>query len=44
VDDLQFPSLVLALRLVDEGQSVPHVAVAFGVHKTTIYRRVSVAV
>jgi DNA invertase Pin-like site-specific DNA recombinase len=36
--------VVLALRLVDEGQSVPQVAAAFGVHETTIYRRLSAAV
>ena len=35
--------VVLALRLVDEGQSVPQVAVAFGVHETTIYRCLSAA-
>jgi transposase len=29
--------------LVDEGQSVPQVAETFGVHETTIYRRLSVA-
>jgi len=34
---------VLALRLVDEGQSVPQVADAFGVHETTIYRCLSAA-
>ena len=33
--------IVLALRLVDEGQSVPQVAVTFGVHETTIYRCLS---
>jgi transposase len=32
------------LRLVDEGQSVPQVAAAFGVHETTIYRRLVAAV
>jgi DNA invertase Pin-like site-specific DNA recombinase len=36
--------VVLALRLVDEGQSVPQVAAAFGVHETTIYRRLVAAV
>ena len=35
--------VVLALRLVDEGQSVPQVADAFGVHETTIYRCLSAA-
>ena len=35
--------IVLALRLVDEGQSVPQVAGAFGVHETTIYRCLSAA-
>ena len=35
--------IVLALRLVDEGQSVPQVAEAFGVHETTIYRCLSAA-
>jgi DNA invertase Pin-like site-specific DNA recombinase len=35
--------VVLVLRLVDEGQSVPQVAETFGVHETTIYRRLSVA-
>ena len=33
--------IVLALHLVDEGQSVPQVAEAFGVHHTTIYRYLS---
>ena len=32
-----------ALRLVDEGQPVPQVADAFGVHETTIYRCLSAA-
>jgi DNA invertase Pin-like site-specific DNA recombinase len=36
--------VLAALRLVDEGQSVPQVAAAFGVHETTIYRRLSAAV
>ena len=35
--------IALALRLVDEGQSVPQVATAFGVHETTIYRCLSAA-
>ena len=35
--------VILALRLVDEGQSVPQVADAFGVHETTIYRCLSAA-
>lgn len=35
--------IVLALRLVDEGQSVPQVAETFGVHETTIYRCLSAA-
>ena len=35
--------VVLALRMVDEGQSVPQVADAFGVHETTIYRCLSAA-
>ena len=35
--------IVLALRLVDEGQSVPQVAETFGVHATTIYRCLSAA-
>jgi DNA invertase Pin-like site-specific DNA recombinase len=35
--------VVLALRLVDEGQSVPQVADTFGVHETTIYRCLSAA-
>lgn len=30
--------VALAVRLVDEGQSVPHVASTFGVHAATIYR------
>ena len=35
--------IVLALRLVDEGQSVPQVAETFGVHETMIYRCLSAA-
>ncbi len=35
--------VVLALRMVDEGQPVPQVADAFGVHETTIYRCLSAA-
>ena len=35
--------IILALRLVDDGQSVPQVADAFGVHETTIYRCLSAA-
>jgi len=35
--------IVLALRLVDEGQSVPQVAETFGMHETTIYRCLSAA-
>ena len=35
--------VALALRMVDEGQPVPQVADAFGVHETTIYRCLSTA-
>ena len=35
--------IVRALRLVDEGQSVPQVAETFGVRETTIYRCLSAA-
>ena len=35
--------IVLAVRMVDEGQPVPQVADAFGVHETTIYRCLSTA-
>jgi DNA invertase Pin-like site-specific DNA recombinase len=35
--------VILALRLVDERQSVPQVADAFGVHETTIYWCLSTA-
>ena len=35
--------VALALRMVDEGQPVPQVADAFGVHDTTIYRCLSTA-
>ena len=35
--------VTLALGLVGEGQTVPHVASTFGVHETTIYRRLTAA-
>jgi DNA-binding phage protein len=44
VAQLRSHVVVLALRLIDEGQSMPQVAAAFGLHETTIYRRLSAAV
>jgi DNA invertase Pin-like site-specific DNA recombinase len=35
--------VVLAVRMVDEGQPVPQGADAFGVHEATIYRCLSAA-
>lgn len=40
---LTLGQVVLTLRLVDEGQSVPQVADAFGVHEKTSYRCLSAA-